>query len=370
MTSVNLDQAVKFFKSIPYRQSGYKSRSWGHPFHFLLSYPSKLKPAIAYFLVKTFTQPGEVVLDTFSGVGTVPFEACSQGRMGIGSDISPIGYHATRAKVNPPKYIDVKKQIIELEKYIEKKKNEINHNVEEEIVDYYHEETLKEILCSKEFFKQKNEENLNYSFLITCVLHILHGNRPYALSRRSHNIMPWPPKGPFKYKSLIKSLTEKVERSYKKPLPMNFTFGESYQYDVFKMGFKDESMDCILTSPPFHQSRDFVRMNRIRLWFCGWDYEYQKNIKDDFLESNKKIDNYEEILNEFHRVLKKNSICILHTGVVKKFNMAEEISALKNDEEFTEIAIIYEDTSDLENHGIVDSGATHKHQFLILKKIK
>jgi hypothetical protein len=43
----------------------------------------------------------------------------------------------------------------------------------------YHPETLKEILAAKKFFE--NTPGKYYSFLIACTLHILHGNRPYAL---------------------------------------------------------------------------------------------------------------------------------------------------------------------------------------------
>src|SRR3972149_2402283 len=106
-----LESAIERLRPLPYRRPPFSSRAWGHPFHSLISYPSKLKPSIAHFLVSLFSQPGEVVLDPFSGVGTVPFEACTQGRPGIGSDLSPIAYHATRAKVDPPPLDVIKSQL-------------------------------------------------------------------------------------------------------------------------------------------------------------------------------------------------------------------------------------------------------------------
>ena len=62
-------------KELPYRQEPYSKKNWGNPNHSLCSYQGKLKPSIANFLVQTFVPPKGRVLDPFSGVGTIPFEA-------------------------------------------------------------------------------------------------------------------------------------------------------------------------------------------------------------------------------------------------------------------------------------------------------
>lgn len=363
----DLQKRIQDFASLEYKREAYQSRNWGHVFHSLCSYPSKLKPSIAYFLVRTFTNEGEIVLDPFSGVGTIPFEACSQGRIGIGSDINPVAFHVTQAKVNPPLPNEVERQISQLKKYIEANKTKVDaEDAEAEIREFYHPDTLQEILSARDFFL--SNEGRNMSFIIACTLHILHGNRPYALSRTSHNIMPWSPKGPFEYKSLIASLTKKALRTLEDPLPLAFVRGKALQDNVTKLNLEGESVNCILTSPPFHSNRDFLRMNRIRLWFCGWSYSKQSEIKPDFFENKKDMKSYGEVFSEFNRVLKKRSLCILHLGVVKKVDMATKIRPLAEKNGFEFFRTIYEDTSTLESHGIVDRGATQKHEFLILGK--
>ena len=363
---IEVEKSLGILESLPYKKGRYASRNWGHRFHFLLSYPSKLKPSIAYFLVQLFTKEDERVLDPFSGVGVIPFEACRQGRIGIGSDLSPVAYHATKAKVDPPTVEEIERQLRLLQRFVEENKSRVEMDVEEEIVPYYHSQTLKEILAAKKFFETNQEENL--SFLIACVLHILHGNRPYALSRRSHNIMPWPPKGPTVYKSLFKSLYEKVQRMLKPGLPLTFVRGKALQDNVFKLSLGEETVDSIITSPPFYSNRDFLRMNRIRLWFCGWRYEMQNEMKSVFLEHQKDIGIYDGVFGEFYRVLKPDSLCIMHLGVVKTVDMANRLAPHAEKHGFEKLRTIYEDTSKLESHGIVDRGATQEHQFLILKK--
>lgn len=352
--------------TLPYKIGSYDRRNWGHPLHFLCSYPSKLKPSISHFLVNLFTDPGDTVLDPFSGVGTIPFEACSLGRVGIGSDINPFAFRVTMAKVDPPSWKLVKSQILELEKYILNHKDRTELEAEEEILEYYHPDTMKEILAAKEFFDNNSTEDK--SFLMACILHILHGNRPYALSRRSHNIMPWPPKGESVYKSLIKLVREKAERTISSSLPLEFKRGRALKNNVEKLDIPDSHIDALLTSPPFYNNRDFLRMNRIRLWFAGWDYVAQSSHKGEFLESHKDIGIYTNVFNEFYRVLKPGAVSVLHLGVVKTFDMAKELMPYAEKSGFITFSPIYEDTTMLESHGIVQRGATNRHQFLILLK--
>ena len=92
-------QAKAFIRTMPYRQAPYSGRNWGHPWHSLCSYHGKLKPAIAHFMIERFTRRGDIVLDPLCGVGTIPFEACLQGRIGIGNDLSELAYVVTKAKL-------------------------------------------------------------------------------------------------------------------------------------------------------------------------------------------------------------------------------------------------------------------------------
>jgi len=362
----NLDSAIAFLRLLPYKNGTFASRNWGHRFHSFLSYPSKLKPSLAHFLVRLFSLEGETILDPFSGVGTIPFEACSQGRIGVGTDLLPIAYHATLAKTDPAALGELKNLLTRLFVHVQEHVDKVElSSAEDEIIPYYHEQTLREILAAREFLCR--EEGLALSFVMTCMLHILHGNRPYALSRRSHNIMPWPPRGEFVYKPLIESLTEKCVRMASYPLPLGFVRGKSFEGDAASIPLADASVDVILTSPPFFRNRDFVRMNRIRLWFCGWDYHFQDQMKPKFLENHRDLRSYYRIFRDFRRVIKIGGPCVLHLGIVGQFDMATELAPIAEENDFAVCDIVSEDTSMLESHGVRDRGATHTHQFLVLQ---
>lgn len=368
ISKTSLRENVSVLGKLEYKSRPFVSRNWGHPWHSLISYPSKLKPSIAYFLVKLFSSVGDTVLDPFSGVGTIPFEACLQGRRGVGSDISPLAFNATRAKIEAIESELVQELLLELESCL----LNVDHNtgidgLEPEIEQYYHPRTLNEILIARDFFLKHNNKSPELAFLLTCMLHILHGNRPYALSRRSHNIIPWTPTGRFVYKPVLQCLANKAQRMLSF-LPSNgFKSGFAFQSNAVKLDLGNNTIDAILTSPPFHSSRDFLRMNRIRLWFCGWNYERQQKAKQSFLEHQSEIGIYNDVFQEFHRVLKEGSPVVLHLGVVGFFDMARNISPLAEHAGFEHIATVYEDTSKLERHGIRDQGKTSKQQFLILR---
>lgn len=151
-------KAEEFVSDLPYKKPPYGNRNWGHPWHSLCSYHGKLKPAIAHWLVSDFTKEGDVVLDPLCGVGTIPFEACLQGRIGIGNDLSELAYVVTKAKIEKPNRSGVEDVVHQLDEYIKKNKGEQstaayeNFGFNGKLPQYFENETYKEILCARDFF--------------------------------------------------------------------------------------------------------------------------------------------------------------------------------------------------------------------------
>ena len=281
---VFLAQAKSFMNSMPYKQAPYSSRNWGHAWHSLCSYHGKLKPAIAHFLVEQFTEPGDIVLDPLCGVGTIPLEACLQGRVGIGNDLSELAYTVTKAKVEKADIIECQKVLDKLNCFIETNKNtdEIASMVQKYenfgyngmLPSYFHEDTFKEILCARMFFTQRFE-NLSAAeaMVFSCLLHVLHGNRPYALSRNSHPLTPYAPTGEFVYKNLVNHVKDKLSASYAKGEFEHYQSGKAIYGDYLNLNRHGIKADTIICSPPFADSIKFYMQNWMRLWLCGWEVD-------------------------------------------------------------------------------------------------
>ena len=375
------DASKSFMNRMPYKQEPYNGRNWGHDWHSLCSYHGKLKPAIAHFLISEFTKPGDIILDPLCGVGTIPFEACLQGRIGVGNDLSEMAYIVTKAKLERPDYQEVMDEILKLSKYIDSYTHgngidaDFAHyegfGFNKTLKEYFHEKTFKEILAARQYY------NGRFSLLspaecmaLSALLHILHGNRPYALSRTSHPLTPYAPKGDYIYKNLIEHLKDKIDIAYSNCDFDKYIHGQAILGDFTKI---TESLrrqaDYIICSPPFADSIRFYMQNWMRLWMCGWETEDFKSADERFLDvkQQKNFDVYTPFFNMCHQVLNQHGKIILHLGRTAKIDMAEEL-AKKASPFFREVFRASEAVEQLEKHGVRDKGGTVEHQFLFLEK--
>lgn len=370
------EKAKNFISNMSYKQKPYSSRNWGHSWHSLCSYHGKLKPAIAHLLISEFTDVGDIVLDPLCGVGTIPFEACIQGRIGIGNDLSEMAYVVTKAKVEKPSYDDVQKVLYELNNYIENHKD--THSVEEykdfglngKLPAYFEENTYKEILCARVFFLGKLEKiTAAEAMVFSALLHVLHGNRPYALSRHSHPLTPYAPTGEFEYKKVVDKVSQKIISNYNETSFDFYQTGQSIYGDYSMLKDKNVKADWIICSPPFADSIRFYMNNWMRLWMCGWEPDDYKCADDLFLDSKQKkdFDVYLSFFEMCNDVLVSDGKMILHLGKTKKVDMAKELSE-RAAQWFDVVYSAGEDVEQMEKHGIKDKGSTIEHQFLFLQK--
>lgn len=371
------DLTEKFILELPYKVEPYSKRNWGDRWHSLCSYQGKLKPAIGHLLVSYFTEIGDKVLDPMSGVGTIPLEATLQNRIGIGNDLNPLAYTVTNAKLSQPPKEDVLLALIELENYMEDNKNNFvddirynNFGLNKNIPDYFHKDTYIELLTAREFFKEKqNVYTDEETVILSCLLHVLHGNRPYALSRNSHPLTPYAPTGEFQYKNVVQHIKNKLEIVYKTEKSESFNEGKAFLGDMFELPDKITEVDSIITSPPFYDSLKFYNTNWMRLWLAGWEPSQFKKVDESFMEKKQinSMDIYEDFFKMSHSILKKDGRLILHLGKSKKIDMSKELLKYSN-KYFTVINKFDEESSQFEKHGITDKGSTTEHQFLFLEK--
>ena len=403
------ENAMNFMRDLPYMKPPYNKRNWGSEWHSLCSYHGKLKPAIAHWLVKYFTKEGDIVIDPLSGVGTIPFEACLQGRIGIGNDLSKLAYVVSKSKVNRPNKKDVDLCLTELEEYINLNKVSYDETdvpykdfgFNKNIPEYFHKDTYEELLAARKYFSQKKQLTPSECVVLSSLLHVLHGNRPYALSRNSHPLTPYAPTGEFIYKNVVTHIRNKVDLIYKKVKDLSdesmqlqlaeiamtlcedidekndnedswskYIKGEVILGDALNLDQNlDVKGDIIICSPPFAASIKFYVQNWMRLWFAGWEPQDFKDAESVFLESlqKKDIEIYDKFFSMCSNVLKKEGKVILHLGKSDKCNMAEELSRIAAPYFYTVLSAD-EDVCNIEKHGIKDKGATTHHQYLFLQK--
>jgi len=292
----------------------------------LSPYVGKMKSGMAKVLVNLYSNPGDTVLDPFSGSGVVPLEAALAGRRTWANDLSPYAYVLTRGKLETPGServaIQRAKQLIDA---VEREAPSVDLALAPEWVrEFYHPDTLREVLVAVRILRQQE----GY-FLTACLMGILHHVRPGFLSYPASHLVPYlrknkypPDEFPemYAYRDLRSRLLAKVKRAYRRHrLPVHW---ERRQYQVWQVNsmslpIDDETVDAVISSPPYFGALDYARDNRLRLWFLGC--EDWKEL-DTALTANRKVylPQMRVCLQEIYRVLKSRSYCVLVLGDVDR----------------------------------------------------
>lgn len=364
-----------FKRDLPHQTEPYSKKNWGSNNHSLCSYQGKLKPAIGYHLTKTFVPLGGKMFDPFAGVGTIPFEGALNGIRSFGMDISKMCYYISQAKVGDT---DINKALLcieALDDYIKahrvassKLKKYSEFGLNKRLIDYYEEHTFNEILLARDYFLKNTPTNASEMVVMSSLLHILHGNRPYALSRKSHPITPYAPTGEFEYRDLISRLNTKVNKYFTQEIPKTFVPGHIFLQDS-TLPWPDEidNLDAIITSPPFFDSTRFYSANWIRLWFSGWEPDDFKIMPNAYIDERQKknFNVYKPILEQAKERLRNGGVVLFHLGKSKKCNMGLELKKI-SEYWFSHSELFDESVAHCNKFGIKDIGTVTDHQYLLL----
>jgi site-specific DNA-methyltransferase (adenine-specific) len=290
-----------------------------------------------------YTKPGDAVLDVFSGTGTAPLQACLDGRIGIGNDISPEAYMLTAAKVDPPTPAEFFEYLIRIRRKLNSSRKKIDADDNElyfgsdflrqklNLRLYYHRETLVQLLKLRSILLEEaasasKVDLRNARFCLALVLGILHGDRPESLSLpldRSKSLTTnhikkmqhdYPGKYETKNKDVIECIALKAEKTFRHEGPS--VRGQAFKDDAvkFSCGIKAK---LVITSPPYYNAHTYAYDNRHRLWFLG--YDYQKVQRGMFQISNQS--EYSSYLmrcvKNIQSMLTDDSACVLVVGDVE-----------------------------------------------------
>jgi hypothetical protein len=369
---------ARAFESMPYKSPPFNGRSWGSPLHSLCSYQGKLKPSIAHFLITNFTQAGETVLDPLAGAGTIPLEAMLGGRRALANDLQELGYILSSAKVAVGDHVKIQIELEAFLRYVEDHRADIapslrmsaNFGMNGQVKDYFESQNLNEVLAGRQYISENFCITPERAIVYSSFLHVLHGNRPYALSRTSHPVTPFKPSGDFEYRDFPSRVRAKVDRAIGAfPLFDAESIRGSATLGSFETLPFEGTIDAVITSPPFANSTRFYVANWMRLWATGWDADDFHTRKFEFIEEKqrKEFRIYETFFESCVKWLKPNGRLVLHLGKSGKVDMAVELLRVMPDS----LKLIHQFDENVvgnEKFGIRDQGVTSTHQFLFIEK--
>ena len=302
----------------------------------LSPYVGKLKSGTVAALIEHFTKPKQWVCDPFSGSGAVPLQALLLGRKAAANDLSIYAYCLTRGKLEaPPNYNSAVKRLEKMTTYVNKNFESYDlRRTDLWVRQFFHPRTLKETLAAFDYCIAKRDW-----FLASCLCGILHHQRPGFLSYPASHMVPYLrinlfPREQYaemySYRSVVDRLRKKIERAYKRTQIKKVWSSADYEIrrsNAQTLNFADESMDFILTSPPYYGALDYARDNRLRLWFLG---EKDWETLDRRLTARQAIyeKQMEKCLKEIYRVLKRKHFCVLIVGEFNRNGKTRDTAAV------------------------------------------
>lgn len=294
--------------------------------------------------------PGDIVLDPFGGSGTTALEAIKVGRDIISADRLEMCTFLASTKLaiasSPPSRTDIAAILAYLALPESRPQSLLGTGLE----DWYSKDTLGELGFINELISICNHS-------VRPLLEIIFSNTLFAcaspgesvtstgLPRRHHwgwvadNVIPKLKKyhsaaAFFQYELI------KFQTAHDLFHPMNARH-LTIRHDARCMPFRDESVDCIITSPPYIGMIDYAKSHRLTYMWKGWDISSDRGdeIGARFKRSRQSIlaeylDDMSRCLNEMSRVMRPGAYCALIIGESRAFGGTVESVLTKTNPNF------------------------------------
>jgi len=298
--------------------------------HQLSPYIGKLKSIIAKDLILEYSKEGDLIVDPFSGSGTIPLESVLNNRKIFAADISVYSEILTKGKLDYPGTEKVAlKKFCKLYDDSRRLPRKDLRKIPSWIRSFFHPETLKECLSFIEVCNKPGNE-----FFVSCFLGVLHHQRPGFLSYPSSHLVPYlrdrkygTKQYPemYEYRDLKPRLVAKIQRAYKRNNLLSVKTSWEFKRSKIESLKLPKKIDCVITSPPYMNNLDYDRDNRLRLWFLNPsmvnEIDNPLTRKRDDFEKAMKI-----MIEKIDKSLSRNKYCILIVGEKLRLNRGKLLS--------------------------------------------
>ena len=302
----------------------------GHSIHEI-SYRACYKPQLPAYFIQKFCKPESVVYDPFMGRGTTLIEAQLHGHKVIGNDINPLSKVLTSPRLNPPMLTNIEKRLSEVDL-------SNDAEIDPDLLVFFHEDTLSEIYGWRTYFQQEQLDTVDaWLQMVACSRLTGHSSGFFsvftlppnlAASIASQRKINEKRNQKPEYRDTKALIYRKSKQLLRHNLPDHY-----WRDDVVLLTesadntpqIPDESVDLVVTSPPFLDIVDYEQDNWLRMWFCNIEIEAGKIWQLKSLEDW--VARMKDVLVELHRILKG-------TGKI-----AFEVGEVRNGEIFLENAV-------------------------------
>lgn len=265
---------TKYKRRIDYSwdYQGEKTKSFTHGLH---TYPAMFIPQVARRLIETYSNKGETICDIFCGSGTALVESRVLGRNAYGIDLNPFAIFLARAKTTEIEPSIITKTYFSLINRIRLiKDDEIDKPNFLNIDFWFKEQVIIQLAKIKKAIKEIPDEKVKNFFMVAF-------SQAVRLSSNTKN-------GEFKLvrikKGKLDTYNPNVLDIFRKRAEISIAGMTNFYNNVDKNtwakvifgdsskdnGIKENSIDCIVTSPPYGDSRTTVAYGQFSRLSAQW----------------------------------------------------------------------------------------------------
>ena len=265
--------------------SDYSSSHYPLEMNSLHWYPASFIPQIPSIFIQELSSPGDIVFDPFMGSGTTLIEAIRQKREFAGNDINPFAYEIVIAKIKALLLFwgdNAQELINAVSLHLEKTTSKMEHDVMilPEAREWFNKDTLIQLQDIHLFIAEKEETEyydiLKFAFtgiLNRCCAqrdhytYITDGCRPSDVALGKHiNAFALYVEQLKQINAAVELFRKQYKRAYGVDLSINYNRvieGVTNRNSKSLINLGDNSVDLIVTSPPYLGMNDYVRSMRL-----------------------------------------------------------------------------------------------------------
>lgn len=249
-------------------------RPFPHPF------PARMPLEVARAAVTQFSKPGDTILDPMCGSGVVARAAQLEGRKAIARDVDPLAIYLSRglcAAAPPREFLAFSDEVLarahvlaEGTGYLAKKLSTLPAEDQAFVCYWFKERAATELFALAEALDDLPPSPMLLFAAVTfsaCIISRGGGaSMAMDLSRsRPHRVPTRAPKPPFElWVRNSANVAKYLESVSEQKFSANICLGDARDLDL-----GDESVDAVITSPPYVNAIDYLRTSKFTLIFFG-----------------------------------------------------------------------------------------------------
>jgi DNA methylase len=251
-----------------------------------ISYRACFKPQLPRFFIERLTTAGGTVYDPFSGRGTTALEAALLGRVPMACDVNPLSRILLEPRLDPPSMPEIVARLKQIPW-------PDAGGVRDDLLVFYHPDTLRHICALRHYLLHR--ESSGTIDRVDRWLRMVAVNRLTGHSPGFFSVYTLPPNQAVSIDAQTKinarrrqtppsrdvarlitrksrALLDDVDQHVRQILGR--VAGPAQLLTVpaaTTSGIRSESVDLVVTSPPFLDVVNYAADNWLRCWFCGID---------------------------------------------------------------------------------------------------